>query len=105
MPSDPMAAFLVFCRTTEIAPHHFEARVFVVPASGEEGESEPGMAARSECRIFESAELATSECARMAEAMMNRLAGWGHQVVRAEAGVPITAAMTSPTSSGPAGTP
>jgi hypothetical protein len=96
-----MAAFLVFCRTTEIAPHHFEARVFVVPA----GEGEPGLAARSECRIFESAELAESECGRMAEAMTSRLARGGHQVVSAEAAMPAAAAMTAPTSSGPAGTP
>jgi hypothetical protein len=72
-----MAAFLIFCRNTEVSPHHFEARVFVVPA----GERESGLATRSECRIFESAELAASECARMAEAMKSRLALWGHEVV------------------------
>jgi hypothetical protein len=72
MPSDSMAAFLVFSRVTEISPHHFEARVFVGPAG--EGEDEPALAARCECRIFESAELATTEAAHMAEAMTNRLA-------------------------------
>jgi len=71
-----VAAFLIFCRTSEIAPGHFEARVFVVPA----GEDEAALAVRSECRIFESAELAATECLRMAEAMKGRLAGWGHEV-------------------------
>jgi len=72
-----MAAFRIFCRTTEVSPQHYEARVLVVPA----GEPEAAMAARSESRIFENAELAVSECARMAEAMGNRLRRWGHQVL------------------------
>ena len=77
-----MAAFMIFCRTTELSPKHYEARVQVVPA----GEVEAAMATRSESRIFESAELAASECARMAEAMGNRLRRWGHEVVRVDAG-------------------
>ncbi|HZZ91217.1 MAG TPA: hypothetical protein VFE23_01575 [Usitatibacter sp.] len=72
-----MAAFLIICRTREISPRHFEARVLVVPAD----ESECASVTRSECRIFESAELAASECGRMAEAMKNRLVRWGHEVV------------------------
>jgi len=76
-----MAAFMIFCHTTEVSPRHFEARVLVVPAGG----VEPAMATRAESRIFESAELAVSECARMAEAMRNRLCRWGHEVVRVEA--------------------
>lgn len=76
-----MAAFMIFCRTTEVSPRHFEARVLVVPAS----DVEQPMATRSESRIFESAELAASECARMAEAMRVRLCRWGHEVVRIDA--------------------
>lgn len=72
-----MAEFLLFCRTTEIAPQHFEARVFVVPAC----ESGAGLATRSECRIFAGAELAAVECLRMVEAMKIRLARSGHEVV------------------------
>ena len=97
-----MATFLIHCRTREIAPSHFEARVFVVPAS----EGDPGLATRSECRIFESAEMAESECARMAEAMKMRLIRAGHQVVRSEPAVPAVNAASPPISaSGSAGTP
>ena len=91
-----MAAFMIFCRTTEVSPHHFEARVLVVP----EG-VEPALAARSESRIFESAELAVSECARMAEAMRDRLRRRGHEVVRVEA---AAGALALSTPASPAGT-
>jgi hypothetical protein len=76
-----MATFRIVCRTHEIAPQHYEARVFVVPTSEEGAE----LAARSECRIFESCELANSECVRMADAMKARLERWGHQVVAVDA--------------------
>lgn len=76
-----MAAFVIFCRTTEVSPRHYEARVFVVPA----GEVESSMATRSESRVFESAELAAAEGARMAEAMKSRLCRWGHEVLRVSA--------------------
>lgn len=96
-----MATFLLSCRTRETAPGHYEARVFVVPA----GEDDAGLAARSESRIFGSAELAEAECVRMAEAMKARLLRWGHQVVRSE---PVTAAAMIPdlpSASESAGTP
>jgi hypothetical protein len=73
-----MAAFFIFCRTSEIEPHHHEARVYVVPA----GEHESPLPTRSECRIFDSAELASTECLRMAEAMWMRLQRAGHEVLR-----------------------
>jgi hypothetical protein len=87
-----MAAFLIFCRTQEISTHQYEARVFVVPV----GERESGIAARSECRIYESEPLASAECTRMAEAMKSRLAGAGHEVVSIEAGIPIPATIERP---------
>jgi hypothetical protein len=96
-----MAAFLLFCRTTEVSPNHFEARVFVSPA----GEPESGLAARSECRIFDSAELAAAERERMAQAMEERLARSGHQVVRVRGVSPDRAPGGRATSSEPAGTP
>jgi hypothetical protein len=75
-----MAAFLIICRTAEVSPHHFEARVFVVPA----GDGDSGIAVRSECRLFESADIAAAECIGMAEKMTNRLCRLGHQVVRVD---------------------
>lgn len=94
-----MAAFMIFCRTMEVSPQHYEARVLVVPAS----DVEQPLATRSESRVFESAELAMSECARMAEAMANRLRRWGHEVVRVEAsGIGVLALSTPPSSPGTA---
>ena len=87
-----MAAFLIFCRTTEVSPRHFEARVLVVPVS----DAEQPMATRAESRVFESAELAMSECARMAEAMRARLARWGHEVVRVDATGAGAPALSTP---------
>jgi len=96
-----MAAFLIFCRTTTVSPNHFEARVFVVPA----GEGDSGLVARSECRIFDSAELAQAECERMAQAMEQRLIRWGHDVVRARSRPRDCTAGGRATSSESAGTP
>lgn len=94
-PDDAMSAFLILCRTREIVPRHYEARVIVVPA----GEVGSDMPARSESRIFESAELAATECIRMAEAMRKRLCFWGHDVVNADASAASTWALNAPASS------
>ena len=90
-----MAAFMIFCRTMEVSPQHFEARVLVVPAS----DVEQPMATRSESRIFESAELARSECARMAEAMRLRLCRCGHEVVCIDASAVTAVALGTPSPS------
>lgn len=91
-----MAAFMIFCRTMEVSPQHYEARVLVVPAT----DVEQPMATRSESRVFESAELAVSECARMAEAMRMRLCRWGHEVVRVDASGPGVAGLSAPVATG-----
>ena len=90
-----MGAFLILCRTREILPRHYEARVMVVPA----GEVDGDMPARSESRIFESAELAATECIRMAEAMRKRLSFWGHDVVNVDDSAASIWALDTPASS------
>jgi hypothetical protein len=75
--SRAMPAFRILCRTAELSPHHHEARIFVLP----DGEATVEMAVRSECRILSSAELAYSECMRMAESMRSRFAVRGWRIV------------------------
>jgi hypothetical protein len=72
-----MAAFRIWCRTQEVGDGHYLATVCAVPATELDGIG----ALTSESRLLPDADSATAECARMAQAVLQRVLAQGHAVV------------------------